>query len=170
MFSSLRRHWRRRWRHASCPVVVDVDVAVALPSLVSIKGLPNVVAAPVQLQRRRRQRQLIDKRHTGNSIKNKSLKPPKNEMTSMRGIGTVAILVLLSTAATLARELGEPLSPKVLEEMLDNDDVKILFDFRQNASRDADGYIQTSVLVPEELNLAAVKSGARSDVIPTGNK
>ena len=88
----------------------------------------------------------------------------------MRGIGTVAILVLLSTAATLARELGEPLSPKVLEEMLDNDDVKMLFDFRQNASRDADGYIQTSVLVPEELNLAAVKSGARSDVIPTGNK
>lgn len=92
------------------------------------------------------------------------------EMTSIRGIGTVAILVLLSTSTSWARELGEPLSPRALEEMLDNDDVKFLFDFRTNSSRDTDGYIETSIIVPEELTLDKARASPKSDVIPAGNE
>jgi len=61
---------------------------------------------------------------------------------TLQRLGLVAFVLVLASVA-FAKEFGEPLKPRVLEEMLDNDEVKFLFDFRTNASRDVDGYIET---------------------------
>ena len=61
-------------------------------------------------------------------------------------ISIVFVLALVSTVC--ARELGDAISPKALEELLDNDEVQFLFDFRTNASRDVDGYIETRCQFP----------------------
>jgi hypothetical protein len=86
-------------------------------------------------------------------------------------IGQITIVFVLALAAgTFARELGDPIGPKALEDLLDNDEVQFLFDFRTNASRDVDGYIETSILVPEDLNLEGVKAGGGAGIIPKGNE
>ena len=80
------------------------------------------------------------------------------------------VFVLALVAGTLSRELGDPISPKALEDLMDNDDVQFLFDFRTNASRDIDGYIETSILVPEDLNYEGVKAGGGVGIIPKGTE
>ena len=64
-------------------------------------------------------------------------------MTLERNFGLLAAFILALSSTAFAKELGDPLKPRVLEEMLDNDEVNLLFDFRSNASRDVDGYIET---------------------------
>ena len=80
------------------------------------------------------------------------------------------MLIVLALAATVyARELGDPISPKALEALMDNDDVQFLFDFRTNASRDLDGYIETSILVPEDLTLELAKAGTGKELFKKSN-
>ena len=80
-----------------------------------------------------------------------------------------ALIVLALVSTVFGRELGDAISPKALEALMDNDDVQFLFDFRTNASRDLDGYIETSILVPEDLTLELAKAGRDKELFKKSN-
>jgi len=71
-------------------------------------------------------------------------------------------------ASAFCSPTGSPIGAKELEEFLDDDQVQFLFDFRKDISRETDGYIVTSILVPETIRAGG--GDAFEKLIPTGDR
>lgn len=80
-------------------------------------------------------------------------------------------LVLHTLTICTSKEIGLPIGARELEGLLDDDQVQFLFDFRKGISRETDGYIETSILVPETVGVEDAKGNVAFDkLIPAGDR
>jgi len=75
------------------------------------------------------------------------------------------IYILLFLPICFAKGISDPISAVDLKAAIGDNLIGMTVDFRGNLSRQTIGFIDNSIMIPEEVNLEGAKNGALDDII-----